>query len=177
MMAAMQGKGAGYPWRMIGWGGAALLLLLPAVAGAPWTGSDYIFAGMMLGGLGLGIELAARKGNAAYLGAAGLALVTAFLLIWINAAVGIIGSEAEDANMLFLGVVALALLGAVAAMFRARGMAMAMGAAGLAQLAVPVAAAMLWRGAPVGAPEVIGITAVLAAMWFASAALFRKAAG
>jgi hypothetical protein len=164
------------PWRLLGWGAAALILLLPAVTGAPWSAFDYLFMGAMLGALGFGMELAARKGNAAYRIAAALALAAGVLLLVIGGAVGIIGSEAEEANMLFPGVVAVAVLGAVAAMFRAKAMAWAMAAAGLAQLAVPVTAAMLWPQAPVWSPEVVGITAVLAGMWFASAALFRKAA-
>ena len=178
MMAGTEDKGArrAMPWRMIGWGGAALILLLPLVTNAPWTGSDYVFMAVMLGGVGIGLELAARKGNAAYRMAAALALAAAFLLVWINGAVGIIGSERDDPNLLFLLVIAVALLGALLSMFRPGGMAKAMGAAALAQLAVPAAAVMLWPEARVWAPEVIGSTIVFAAMWLSSAALFRKAA-
>lgn len=164
------------PWRIVGWGGAALILLLPLVTNAPWTAFDYVFMAVMLGFVGIGLELAARKGNAAYRMAAGLALAAAFLLVWINGAVRIIGSERDDPNLLFLLVIAVALLGALLSMFRPGGMAKAMGAAALAQLAVPVAAAMLWPEARVWAPEVIGSTIVFAAMWLPSAALFRKAA-
>ena len=132
--------------------------------------------GLLLGSVGIGLELAARTGNAAYRMAAGLALAAGFLLIWINGAVGIIGSEREEANMLFLGVIAVALLGALAALFRAKGMAWAMGAAALAQLAMPVIAALMWPEAPVWSGKVIGLTAGFVAMWLISAALFRKAA-
>src|SRR5687768_11394006 len=99
---AGNGRRRGIPWRLIGWGGAALLLLLPLVAGAPWTLADFIFAGVVFGLVGTGIELAVRKGNAAYSMAAGLALGASLLSVWITGAVGIIGSENDDANMLYL---------------------------------------------------------------------------
>jgi hypothetical protein len=44
--------------------------------------------------------------------AAGVALATDFLLVWINGVVGIIGSEQEDANLLHGAVLAVGLLGA-----------------------------------------------------------------
>jgi hypothetical protein len=161
---------------MIGWGGAALLLLMPLATRAPWSLFDYLFMGTLLGGAGLGLELAARKGNVAYRIGAGLALAAAVLLFCITGAVGIIGSEREAANLLFLGVIAVALLGAVTARFRARGLAWAMSTAALAQLLVPVGAMVWWPEAPVWAPEVIGSTILFAGMWLLAAASFRKAA-
>jgi hypothetical protein len=165
-------------WRIIGWGAAALVLLLPLIANAPWSVSDFIFMGMLFGIVGLGLELAARKGNTAYTMAIGVALAAGFLLIVINGAVGIIGSEREDANLLFLGVVAVALLGAAVARFRAAGMARAMIMAALGQLLVPVVASVfgLASMASLLAREVPILTGVFAAIWLLSAWLFRKAA-
>ena len=166
------------PWRLIGWGGAALLLLLPLVARAPWTMSDFIFAAVIFGIVGGGLELAVRKGNAVYSLAAGLALGASLLSVWIPGAVGIIGNEADDANMLYLLVVLIALLGSLVALFRPLGMALAMAAAAVAELLVPVAAWIFWpelRGAIVRA-EVPFMAMLLTGMWAASAALFRKAA-
>ena len=169
----------GYPWRAAGWGGAAFVLLLPLVTGAPWTLSDYVFMGIMLGGVGLGLELALRKGNPAYTMAAGAALAAAFLLVWINGAVGIIGSETEAANTLFLGVLAVALLGGLAALFRPASMSWAMAAAALAQLSVPLVASLLMPEAmaAVWQPKVVVLTAIFTGMWLVSAWLFRRAAG
>ena len=177
--AGTSGGGRAIPWRLIGWGIAAFLLLLPLVTNAPWTASDYVFMGVLFGLVGLGIELAVRRGNAAFTMGAALAIAASFLLIWINAAVGIIGSEQEDANLLFLGVVALALLGSAAALFRPAGMVVAMAAAAVAQLLVPPAAWLLWPDARAALwqPEVIVLTGFFAGMWVASAWLFRKAAG
>lgn len=170
--------GHGIPWRMIGWGTAALLLLLPLVTNAPWTLSDFIFMGLLMASVGLGLELAVRKGNAAYRAAAGVALAAGFLLVWINGAVGIIGSEQEDANLLFGGVLAVALLGSIGALFRPAGMGLAMTAAAVAQALVPVVAWVLWpkSTASILQPEVLVLTGFFAGMWLLSAWLFRKAA-
>ena len=98
MMDDARGR-RGIPWRTGGWGGAALLLSLPYLAGAPWTLSDYIFAGMMFGLAGLGFELAVRRGGVAYRAAAAAALAAAFLTVWVNGAVGMIGSEDNPYNL------------------------------------------------------------------------------
>ena len=174
---ANEGGRGRIPWRLIGWGGAALLLLLPLAARAPWTLSDFIFAGVVFGLVGTGIELAVRKGNAAYSLAAGLALGASLLSVWITGAVGIIGSENNDANMLYLLVVLIALLGSIAALFRPSGMSVAMAAAAVAELLVPVAAWIFWPDIrpAILKPEVPFMAVLLTGMWATSAWLFRKA--
>jgi hypothetical protein len=174
----------GSRWRIAAWAVAALLLLLPLVAmqftdEVAWTAFDFAFMGALLGGIGLGFELAVRKtGNAAYRTAAGVALAAAFLLIWINGAVGIIGSEEEDANLLYGGVAAVALIGAIVAGFRPAGMALAMSATALTQALVPVIASTFVPGSKplVWSPEVLVLTGFFIALWLISAWLFRKAA-
>lgn len=170
-------------WRIAGWGGAAGLILLPLVAmqftsEVDWTASDFIAAAVMFGSVGLGLELAVRRGNRAYTFAAALALLVSFLSFWFTGAVGIIGNEAEDSNLLFLGVIAIALAGSVIALFRPAGMAVVMVVAAIAQAAVPVVASIIGdsRLAAIWAPEVIILTLVFTAMWLASARLFRSAA-
>jgi hypothetical protein len=159
-------------------------LLLPLVAmqftdEVNWTAFDFAFMGALLGGVGLGMELAVRKTRSAqYRIAAGTALAATFLLVWINGAVGIIGSEQEDANVLYGGVLAVALIGVIIARVRPAGMALAMGATALAQALVPVIALTLELGsiASVGSPEVLGLTGLFVALWLVSALLFHKSA-
>lgn len=172
------GKGRSVRWRLIGWSTAAFLLLLPLVTNALWTLLDYVVMGALFGLVGLGLEFAVRNGNRTYTLAAAVALAAAFLLVWITGAVGIIGSENDDANLLFLGVVALALLGAMGSLFRANGMALAMAAAALAQALVPVLALTFWpqSASSVWAPEVFALTGFFTGMWLLSAWLFRKSA-
>lgn len=178
-MKAENGGGGrrGIPWRLIGWGGAAFLLLLPLVANAPWTASDFIFAGVMFGAVGLGLELAARKRDLAYTLGAAAALAVGLLSFWITGAVGVIGNEQDDPNLLYLAVVALGLLGAAVARFRPAGMARAMAVAALAEALVPAVAWFAWpeARAAIWSPEVPAITVVFTGMWLASAWLFRKA--
>ncbi|WP_246329246.1 hypothetical protein [Chthonobacter rhizosphaerae] len=99
-----------------------------------WDGADFaVFGAMLLAACGA-VELATRAtASLAYRGAVGIAAVAAFLLVWINLAVGVIGSEDDPANQMFAGVLAVALLGALVARFRPRGMARALAATALAQ--------------------------------------------
>jgi hypothetical protein len=110
--------------------------------------------------------------------AACAALAGAFLLIWINGAVGIIGSEQEDANLLYGGVLGAALIGASAARFRPAGMALAMSATALAQALVPVVASTfgLSSNALVWSAGVLMLTGFFVALWLLSAWLFWKGA-
>ncbi len=180
---SLDGARRGNAWRIAGWGAAVALVLLPLVAmqftsEVNWTLGDFIFAIVMLGSVGLGLELAVRKRNQAYTMAAGLALLVSFLSFWFTGAVGIIGNENEDSNMLFLGVIVVALGGSAIAMFRPKGMAVAMSVAAVAQAAVPVVASIIGDStmAAIWAPEVIVLTIAFIAIWLLSARLFRKAA-
>lgn len=87
----------GNPLRVVIWGIAAFALLLPWVAmqftsEVVWDFADFAVFGTMLlvvcGTYELGTRL---TGNKAYRLAVGIALLAAFLLIWIQLAVGIIG--------------------------------------------------------------------------------------
>ena len=155
---------------------AALLLLLPLLAmqitdEVTWTLSDFVVAWALLVGAGLAYKLATRKaGNTAYRVAVGVAVATGFLLVWLNLAVGLIGTEENPANLMYLGVLAVGTIGAIIARFRPDGMARALFATALAQLLVGVIA--LLTG--------LGFTLILdgsfAALWVGSALLFRRAA-
>ena len=113
----------GIPWRIIGWSIPALLLLLPLVAmrftdEVNWTASDFAFAAVLFGSVGLAFEFIVRKSSSlAYRFGSALAVVAAFLTIWVNGAVGMIGSEGNPYNLLFGGVLIVALVGAIAAWF------------------------------------------------------------
>ena len=173
------GKKGGIPWRIIGWGTAAFLLILPYVTGAPWTGSDYVFAAVVVGIVGGLIELAARTSRNFYYRAGALVAVAAsFLLVWINGAVGIIGGEDNDSNLMFLVVIAIALAGSIAARFRAEGMVRAMIVTAVAEglVAVPVIAFGLGANEPPGMIGVLVLIGGFTGMWGLSALLFRKAA-
>jgi hypothetical protein len=181
-MAASAERGGGlrrHRWRIAAWTGAALTLLLPLVAmqftdEVNWSETDFIVAGALIGGTGLTFELAARAtANHAYRAAVGLALAAAFLLIWLNLAVGIIGTEDNPLNLIFGAVLATGIIGAVIVRCRPFVMARAMLATALAQLLVVVIA--LTAGLGFTAP-IWPLTGCFAALWLGSAWLFRKSA-
>ena len=136
----------------------AIILLLLMLANAVfeeivWGLIDFVFVGALLLGAGLTYELAARKtGNFEYRAAVVVALTAAFILIWANAAVGIIGDEGNPANMMYIGVLAVGFIGAIIARFRPHGMALAMFATALAQALVTVIALIAKLGSPLSGP-------------------------
>jgi hypothetical protein len=169
--------------RIAAWAAAALLLLLPLVAmqftdEVVWGVADFAFAGALLVGTGVTFELGARKtGNSAYRAAVGVALAAAFILIWVNGAVGVIGSEDNDANLMYGGVLAIGVIGALVARFKPHGMARALCATALAQALVAVIALIAGLGSPWSGPgEILFLNGFFVALWLTSAWLFRKAA-
>ncbi len=168
-----------FPWRPIGWGSLAGLLLLPWVAGAPWTPLDYGFAAVLFGTLGGMIELTVRASAVpAYRAGAITAVGTAFALVWINAAVGLLGDEGNPANTVFLIVLALATFGAVLVRFRSSAMVRVMQATAVAQLLAGVTGWSLGWAAPGGRGiyEVGVGTALFCTLWLIAAACFARAA-
>lgn len=171
------GMGSGWnPWRVAGWSAVAIILMTPLVAmqftdEVDWSPFDFVAAGILLGGTGACIELVVRRSaSMAYRAAAGLALLAALVLTWVNGAVGIIGDENDAANLLFAGVLAIGLLGALIARFRPHGMARAMLATAAAQALVGVTALLAGWG------DIAILTAGFVALWLGSAWLFRRAA-
>ncbi|MDQ3144473.1 MAG: hypothetical protein M3Q57_06290 [Pseudomonadota bacterium] len=165
----------GIPWRIVGWSIPALLLLLPLIAmqftkEVHWTAADFLFAAILFGSVGGAFELIVRKsGSRAYRAGAALGVIAAFLTVWVNAAVGMIGSEDNPYNLLFGGVLLVALIGAVLARLEPPGMARAMAATAAAQALV---GAFGLAADPRGAIFSI----VLAGPWLIAAALFHNAA-
>ncbi len=77
-----------------------------------WDVVDFIVFGAMLLSVGVIYTLARRStANATYRVAVGVALAAAFILIWVNGAVGIIGDSSNDANMMYFGVLAIGIIG------------------------------------------------------------------
>ena len=163
------------PWRIIGWGGVTALLLAPLVAmqftsEVDWDVTDFIAMGFILGSLGLALEfMVSRSGSIGYRIASGIAVLAAFLLVWANLAVGMIGSEGNPYNLLFGGVLAIALVGSIAARFRSGGMAIATAAAGVAQIAIAL-------GGIATDPRGAFFSSILGGLWLLAALLFRKSA-
>jgi hypothetical protein len=164
------------PVRWLVWGGAVALLLLPLVAmqftkEVNWNGFDFLVMGGMLLTVCVLYEVAARIARSnAYMVAAGIAVGGAFLTVWANLAVGIIGSENNPANDIFFWVIAFEFAASVLVLFRARPMVWVMVATAAAQLGACLYAWMAGLG------HVWMFTGVMCALWLASARLFHHAA-
>ncbi len=156
----------------------AFILLIPLLAAPAWTLADFVTAGALIFGTGLTYELVVRKaGNIAYRAAVGVALAAAFLLVWINLAVGIIGDSGDLANSMYIGVLAVGIIGATIARLRPPGMGRALFATALAQALVAVIALIfgLGSGSPPGVLGILALNGFFAALFVGAALLFRHA--
>src|SRR5688500_20220430 len=84
--------------------------------------------------------------NTTYRFAVGVAVGAAFILVWLSLGVGIIGKDGDPANLMYFGVLAVGIVGALIARFRPRGMARALFATALAQTSVAAIALILEIG-------------------------------
>jgi hypothetical protein len=177
------GERRGSRVRVAAWSLAGLAMLVPAVAmqftdEVAWSLFDFVFMGALIAAVGGAMELTVRLTRSApYRAAVGVALAGAFLLIWLNGAVGIIGSENNDANLMYFGVLAVAALGAMAVRLEARPMTFVLVATAAAQMLVAaIAIAGGWAPAGDGTKDLVMITGFFGLVWLTSAALFREAA-
>ena len=162
-------------WRVLGWGSIGGIIAAPALAmrGTSefhWTTGDFLFAAAMLAGVGVAFELLVRARRTwAYRAAVAVALGAGLLMLWANAAVGIVGSENQSINVWFNLIPLFPLVGAIGVRFRAGAMAIVMAATALAQLLVGAIVQHYGHFAWV-------FTLAWTAAWLLSALLFRKAA-
>jgi hypothetical protein len=161
------------------------VLMIPLIAmqfteEVNWNLFDYIVMGILLFGTGLAyVLISGVSENYAYRIAVGIAVAAGFLLIWLNLAVGIIGSEDNPANLLYVLVLIVGIVGAGFARFQPRGMSHTLFAAALMQMLVPVIAMIIWRPSLEDSPGIVGVfilNAFFAGLFIISALLFRHAA-
>ena len=155
----------------------ALILLIPLLTAPAWSLADFVLAGALIFGTGLAFVLVAKAGNIAYRAAVAVALAAALLLVWVTGAVGIIGSEDNNANLMYFGVLAVGIIGAIVARFRPHGMARALFATALAQASVAVIALIfgLGSGNPPGVLGILILNGFFVGLFVGSALLFRNA--
>ena len=139
--------------------------------GVNWGPMDFAIIGVLVLGSGLLFEYAsARAATVAHRAAVAIAVAAGLFLVWVNLAVGMIGDEGNPANLIYLLVLFVALVGAAVARFEPREASIAMFATAAAH-AVVVAIALI---AGLG-PE-LRADAFFIGAWVASALLFRQAA-
>lgn len=138
--------------------------------GVNWGPMDFAIMGVLILGSGLLFEYASsRGGSVAHRAAVAIAIGAGFLLVWANLAVGMIGDEGNPANLMYVLVLFVALVGAAVARFEAR-------EASVAMFATAGAHAVVVTVALVGGmnPE-LRADAFFIAAWVSSGFLFRQA--
>jgi hypothetical protein len=118
-----------------------------------------------------------RINSAAYRAAIGVALAAALILVWLSLGVGIIGKDGDPANLMYFGVLAVGMIGAIIARLKPHGMARALFATALAQALVAAIALVAGLGLPWSGPaEILLLNGFFIALFGGSAWLFRRAA-
>ena len=179
----MATQSTGEKWTRWLWVGALVLLLVPFIAmrvtsEVNWTLGDFIFAGLMLAALCGTIELAVRRSSKAiYRWAITLAALGAFVVVWVNLAVGIVASEDNAYNVVFMAIILATLLASAFVRLRARAMAKILPVTAVTLLIALGVGQMLGSDELHGTrlAEWTGVT-LFAGMFAVSAMLFRDAA-
>jgi len=122
-----------------------------------------------------GVKL--RMQRRPYKYAVGLALGAMFMLLYLILAVGVIADEGDRADMMYLGVFAIGIIGAIVSRLRPRGMARALFGMAVAQAVVAVIALITGMNGLNPVLEILILNAFFVALFVGSAWLFRQAAG
>lgn len=160
-----------------------LLLLIPLLAmqfsnQIVWSPFDFLVAGTLLFGTGLTYILVTKKTDSIiYRITLGFALFTGLFLIWVNLAVGIVGSENNPANLMYFGVLAVGIIGAFTSRCRPHGMSLTMFAMALAQalVAIVILIGGLYQTPPSTVLHILGVNGFFILLFLLSALLFRRA--
>lgn len=172
------GAGAWDYWRIARWTGASALLLTPLVMMQisdewHWTAGSFVFAGIMIGGVLLLYELAARtSGSLAYRAGVAIALLSSFLTVWTT----IVRDDGTGIGS--FAVIMAAAIGGFAAWFRPEGMARTMLGVAIMQalVGIAIATAPSIANTPDGSLRALSFGGFFTALWLMSAAFFRTAA-
>ncbi|GAB2756522.1 hypothetical protein [Amycolatopsis magusensis] len=118
-----------------------------------------------------------KKQKTAYRSAVVVALFAALTLLWGLGAVGLIGVEGDRADLMYLGVLAVGVVGTLAARFRPAGMSRALLATAAATAVVAVIAFALGKhhSPATSVLELLGLNAFFTTLFAASAYLFHQA--
>lgn len=158
-----------------------VLLLIPLFgmqfsAEVEWTLGDFVIAGMLLFGTGCLYKFTTIKySNFQYKMAVAFALFSGLFLIWVNLAVGLIGSEENPVNLLYFGVILIGIIGAVLGRFSPYKMSQPLFIMASAQaiITVVIVAFGLYQGSGSSVAEVVGINALFITLFGTAGYLFH----
>ena len=157
------------------------ILLVPLVAmqftsEVDWGVGDFIIMGALIFGTGISFVFVIRYAtNMVYRIAMVMAFGSTFFMIWANLAVGLIGSGPHPGNMMYLGVLALVIIGSARSRFNPIGMERVMYATAIAFVLIAVIAILANMGAYPNSSvnEIIAVNGFFATVFAISGAVFR----
>ncbi len=121
-----------------------------------------------------------KMNNKTYRLAVGIAVGTALMLIWVNAAVGIIGDgDLDGPNAIYFMVILIGLIYAGVIHFNPNRLSRVLFTMAFAQFCVPVVAIFIWKPSAIswapGVLQVFGLNSIFVILFFISGLLFKLA--
>jgi hypothetical protein len=160
---------------LIAVGGVTLTILsIPLIAmqftdEVAWSFLDFVIAGIFLSGSGITFGLIARRlADSSYRYGVGLGVLASLALMWVNGAVGIIGSENNDINVLYALVIAAVFFGGIVSRLNPRGLAITMFLAAGIQFIIPIIGLFVWKWTGMSHQEFWGAGSILRTFVFNS---------
>jgi hypothetical protein len=163
---------------------ATLFLIIPLLAmlftdEMNWSFFDFVAAWILLFGSGFTYKIIARSmGGIIYRAAIGLSVATALFLVWSNLAVGLIGSEDNSANLMYMGVLAIGFLGSIIVRLKPRGMSLVLFAMAFSHIIISVIALIVRLDLlpESSVIEILAVNGFFFVLWCGAALMFRNAA-
>jgi len=158
-----------------------LILSIPLIAmqftqEVDWSVGDFIVMGILIFSMAVAYVLLARYApNFIHRAAIGSSVGSTFFLIWANLAVGLIGAGPHAGNLMYIGVVAVVIIGTYFSRFTAKGMELTMFSAAFSIVLVAVIAllANMQSYPNSSVAEIISVNAFFAFLYCISGLLFR----
>ncbi|HEY3403735.1 MAG TPA: hypothetical protein VGK59_10135 [Ohtaekwangia sp.] len=160
-----------------------ILLLIPWLAmqftdEVHWSPFDFLIAALLLFLTGLSFVLVTRfVSDIIYRAAVGLAFGTTLLMIWVNLAVGLIGSGPNLGNILLMIVVPIVVAGTIRSRMRTQGMERTMYVSALTVVLIAIISILMNtpESSVNSTIEIAGVCGLFAALFAVAGSLFRYA--
>jgi hypothetical protein len=141
-----------------------------------WSAGDFVIMGILVFTTGFSYVLLIRSSsNIIYRAAVALAVGSTFLLIWANLAVGLIGSGANAANLMYAGIVAIVIIGTFLSRLTAKGMERVMFTAAITLVLIAIIQLLtkMYQYPGSSVIEIIAVNGFFATLFAVAGLLFR----